>query len=152
MTNAKNSPTPPFLDPEFLAERRKVVGDYVASAIVQSLLHHPTLHPLSLLTYRPIFVLLLASLPNSWIFLGSRKELHILSPEILPYFCSPPNFPTQRYFWFNKGTSPPLSWHIALFLFYPWLPNSRIYFGLPKNFTCLSCISSWVCFDVFFLY
>ena len=28
----------------------------MASAMVQSLLHHPTLLPLSLLTYRPIFV------------------------------------------------------------------------------------------------
>ena len=97
MTNAKNSPTPPIFGSR-ISGRKNVLGDYVASAIVQSLLHHPTLHPLSLLTYRPIFVLLLTSLPNSWIFLGSRKELHILSPEILPYFCSPPNFPTQRYF------------------------------------------------------
>ena len=66
---------------EFCATSSKKKGPFLrpqawlwASAIVQSLLHHPTLHPLSPLTYRPIFVL---SLTCQEFFL-SEDILHLL--------------------------------------------------------------------------
>ena len=69
------------------------VGDYGASAIVQSLLHHPTLHPLSLLTYRPIFVLHLNFQRHYQSIFWFNKGLSLSC--ISPYFSSTPDFSTQ---------------------------------------------------------